>query len=62
MIREALLALVDERTGIFRRRHAADAARLCFVVVNAARFLGETLAHVLRLADHLAQHPHRHRL
>src|SRR5215472_2890561 len=52
-------AFFDESLRIFRGSDSANVARRRFVVVNAPRLLGETVAYVLRLLQDLSDHTHR---
>ena len=49
-------AFLDEGLRFLARRLAADGAFLDLAVVDAARFLGKALAHVLGVGHHVAHH------
>ncbi|CAM2160807.1 hypothetical protein PT2222_90024 [Paraburkholderia tropica] len=55
-------AFFDESLRILHGSDSANVARRRFVVVNAPRLLGETVAYVLRLLQDLAHHAHHLRL
>src|SRR4051812_23022144 len=54
---EHLDAFVAECLPLLGRGLAADAALVAFAVVDAARFLGETLTDVFGVGEHVAHGP-----
>src|SRR5207253_10192783 len=49
-------ALLEQRLGLLGRRLAADVALFRFAVMDAPRFLGEALADVFGVRQHVAHH------